>query len=229
MEPVDSELINRLKGSPRVVCLPTAAGREGHERIDYWSDLGVDHFKRLGVSVEALPVIDRSSANNRVYAKAVAGANYIYLSGGKPGYLYATLENSLVWKAILSVLADGGLLAGCSAGAMIMGEKFFGFPGWQAGFNLLPHMTIIPHYDQIPESRIKSIQMSIESDLILLGIEGGTALIQSGEQYEVLGSGGITVWNKAGKIRYTRGMLPMSAASILRLGQSDRKRNFGKR
>jgi cyanophycinase len=208
MEPVDSELINRVKGPPRVVCLPTAAGKEGHERITYWSRLGIDHFKRLGAGVEALPVIDRTSANDREYAKVIAGANFIYLSGGKPGYLYATLEGSLVWKAILSVLDGGGLLAGCSAGAMIMGEEFFGFPGWQTGFNLLPHMTIIPHYDQIPESRIKSIQMSIENDLTVLGIEGGTALIQSGEQYEVLGSGEVTVWKKTGKICYTHGSIP---------------------
>lgn len=221
MEPVDRELISRLKGPPRVVCLPTAAGKEGYERIAYWSRLGVDHFTRLGARVEALPVIDRTSANDAVHAKVIASANFIYLSGGKPGYLYTTLEDSLVWEAILSVLAGGGLLAGCSAGAMIMGEKFFGFPGWQTGFNFLPHMTIIPHYDQIPESRIKSIHMSTESDLTVLGIEGNTALVQSGEQYEVLGSGGVTVWNEAGKIRYTRGMLPMSAASGLRRGQSD--------
>ena len=47
-----------------MVCLPTAAGTEGSERIAYWSRLGVDHFTRLGASAEAVPVIDRASADD---------------------------------------------------------------------------------------------------------------------------------------------------------------------
>ena len=33
-------------------------GDEGAERIAYWSNLGTQHFARLGASVEALPVIE---------------------------------------------------------------------------------------------------------------------------------------------------------------------------
>ena len=213
MEPVDRDLIGRLRDPPRVVCLPTAAGKEGPERISYWSRLGVDHFTRLEATVEALPVIDRASANDAVMADRIAEANFVYLSGGKPSYLYETLENSLAWQAILSVLACGGLLAGCSAGAMIMGEKFFGFPAWKPGFNFLPKMTIIPHYDEIPTSRKESICQSAEKDLIVLGIEGNTILARSEEQYEVLGSGGVTVRNSTGETRYTQGPLPANVFS----------------
>ena len=72
MEPVDQYLMDKLKQPPRVVCLPTAAGNEGEERIAYWSDLGIDHFARLGASVEALPVIDRESANNWQFTEKVS-------------------------------------------------------------------------------------------------------------------------------------------------------------
>ena len=71
MEPIDRELISRLQESPRVVCLPTAAGKEGPERIAYWLRLGVEHFTRLEAKVEALPVIDRESANDRNLAKVI--------------------------------------------------------------------------------------------------------------------------------------------------------------
>lgn len=206
MEPVDRDLISRLRERARVVCLPTAAGKEGPERIEYWSRLGVDHFTRLGVQVEAVPVIDRNSAEDPTYAAKIAEANFVYLSGGKPDYLYQTLAGSHVWQAIKSVLSSGGLLAGCSAGAMVLGEKFFGFPGWKTGFNFLPGMTIIPHFDEIPAAMIQPFRLMLRYGLILLGIEGNTALISNEEhQYEVLGSGGVTVWNKAGKIRYTQG------------------------
>ena len=211
IEPLDRELIGRLREPARVVCLPTAAGTEGAERIAYWSRLGVEHFSRLGAQVEALPIVDRASAGHAGLAHVIAGANFVYLSGGKPDYLYRTLTGSLAWDAILVVLAAGGVLAGCSAGAMILGEKFFGFPGWKKGFNFLPGMTVIPHYDEIPEAMLAPIHLVAGKDLTVLGIDGNTALVRNGEDYEVLGHGGVTVWNRTGKVRYTRGPLPEAA------------------
>jgi cyanophycinase len=208
MEPVDRELLARLGPSPHVVCLPTAAGREGPERIDYWSRLGVDHFTRLGASAEALPVIDRASANDPGLAETIAAADFVYLSGGKPDYLYRTLTGSRTWDAIGIVLANGGLLAGCSAGAMILGEKFFGFPGWNAGFNLMPGITVVPHFDEIPGALTRSIRLLADRELIVAGIEGDTALVRNGSRYEVLGAGGVTLWSDANKTRFTAGPLP---------------------
>lgn len=208
MEPVDRELIDRLAGPPRVVCLPTAAGTEGPQRIGYWMDLGVEHFTRLGAEVQALPVVDRASADDLALAAEIAQANFVYLSGGKPDYLHKTLKGSKAWEAILSVLAGGGLLAGCSAGAMILGEKFFGFPGWRSGFNFLPGATVVPHFDEIPAAMLKSVWLTADKNLAMLGIDGYTALVADGEQYDVLGLGGVSVWNRAGKHRYAAGPLP---------------------
>lgn len=207
IEPLDRDLISRLQRPPRVVCLPTAAGREGPGRISYWSRLGVEHFARLGAEVEAIPVIDRASANDATLATAISGANFVYLSGGKPDYLYATLEGSLAWEAIVSVLAGGGLLAGCSAGAMVMGEVFYGFPGWRPGFSLLPGVTVMPHYDEIPVNMVRLVRSLTRKGLALVGIERNTALVETGRQYEVLGSGGVTVWRGRDRTRYTCGPL----------------------
>jgi cyanophycinase len=208
MEAVDRELLGRLAGPPRVVCLPTAAGTEGAARIAYWSDLGVAHFARLGAEAMALPVIDRASADDPALAADVAQANFVYLSGGKPDYLYKTLAGSQVWQAILTVLAGGGLLAGCSAGAKIQGERFFGFPGWRSGFNFLPGATIVPHFDEIPSAMLKSVWLTADKRLALLGIDGYTALLVDGDRREVLGGGGVTIWNRADKRRYSAGPLP---------------------
>lgn len=208
MEPVDQVLIHRLGQPARVVCLPTAAGTEGAERIAYWSNLGVEHFTRLGAQVEAVPVIDRASADDSALAERIAQANFVYLSGGKPQYLYQALAGSLAWAAIEQVLANGGLLAGCSAGAMIQGEKFYGFPGLKEGFGFVPGALVIPHYDEFGSSMLQSVAMVTGRSLTILGIEGYTALIRQDDQYEVLGSGGVTVINHGGKKRYTQGPLP---------------------
>lgn len=208
MAAVDEALLNRLKQPPRVVCLPTAAGTEGAERINYWSTMGVTHFTRLGAAAEAVPVVDRASAHDDALAGRIRQANFVYLSGGKPDYLYQTLAGTPAWAAIETVLAHGGALAGCSAGAMILGEKFFGFPGWKNGFAYVAGVTIVPHFEEIPAAMLQPIRLLAGRKLTLVGIEGNTCLVQDGAQYQVLGSGGVTVWNHTHKTRYTAGALP---------------------
>ncbi len=91
---------------------------------------------------------------------------------------------------------------------MIMGEKFYGFPGLREGFNFLPGATIVPHFDEISAAFLSPIRLLAGKTLTLLGIEGNTVLFQNHEKYEVLGSGGVTVWNHTIKIRYSQGLLP---------------------
>jgi len=211
IEPIDRYVIGKLKQTPYVVCLPTAAGNEGEERIAYWSNLGIDYFTHLGVKVKALPVIDRESANNIQFANTIADANFVYLSGGRPSYLYDTLENTRVWAAILSVLEKGGVLAGCSAGAMIMGEEFFSFNGRKTGFNFLPGTAIIPHFDEMPQTRIQRICQQVRPDLMIVGIDGNTALIQTGnKEHEVAGNGQVTIICRGEHNCYTSGPLPVN-------------------
>ena len=203
--PLDQYLLDHLAGSPQVICLPTAAGTEGPERIKYWSDLGVEHFSSLGAPVESLPIIDRISANDPDIVAPIHQANLVYLSGGKPDYLLKTLEDSLAWQAIQLVLDRGGLLAGCSAGAMIMGERIPGFPRAQPGFNLVPGVVVVPHYDEIPKSLTRVIRLLIRKGLTMLGIEGNTALFINGGNCEAIGLGSVTVWDSYGKKHYTNG------------------------
>jgi len=205
MEAVDRFLFEQLNTDVCVVCLPTAAGTEGAERINYWSELSVTHFLKLGARVESLPVIDPPSANDPEFAEKILQANFIYLSGGKPDYLYRTLNGSLVWAAIMEVYKKGGVLAGCSAGAMIMGERFPGFLGMKPAFGLLPGVVTMPHFDEIPKGMINSLRMLVRGEQTLLGIEGNTALVGGEDGFQVVGSGGVVVWNQRGKKRYTHG------------------------
>jgi cyanophycinase len=227
MEPVDRELLSRLpalsesstgfRPAARVICLPTAAGSEGSERVAYWSELGVAYFSRLGVDVQALPIIDAASANDPELAGRIRGANFVYLSGGRPNYLLSTLKGSLAWEAIQSVLAKGGILAGCSAGAMILGERIPAFPVWQRAFNLLPGAVVVPHFDEMPESFSKTMRLFVSRDKVLVGVEGYTALVLQGRELQVLGRGGVTIWNRNERIRYTQGQLvrwPLDGGSV---------------
>jgi cyanophycinase len=205
MQPVDDYLIQRLNEEPNVVCLPTAAGTEGTERIQYWMDLGLAHFKQLGVNVEAMPIIDRESACEAKWVEGIVRANFVYLSGGKPDYLLETLRDTPAWDAIESVHEKGGVVAGCSAGAMIMGAYIPGFPHWRRSFGLLPATVVIPHFDEIPAAIIYGFHFFSSRAWTLLGIEGDTALIVNNGKKEVVGRGGVTVWNHNQKVRLISG------------------------
>jgi cyanophycinase len=206
MEAVDRYLLSQIQGEPSVVCLPTAAGNEGPKSIGYWSQLGVEHFTRLGVHAEAVEVINRATANDEAFVARVRSANFVYLSGGKPDYLFRTLNGTPVWSAIVNVLETGGVVAGCSAGAMIFGELYPTLPTiwpWQRAFNFLPGAIILPHYEEIGPRMGKYVRAIMPRGATLLGIEGYTALVSSGGKFEVQGSGGVTVWNRKRKERFT--------------------------
>ncbi len=195
MDPVDRYLLSCLPSPAQVVCLATAAGTEGSERLGYWDNLGVGHFKGLGASVEALPVYDRRSAEDPAYAERIRQANFVYLSGGKPTYLHATLVGTPTWQAILDVLRRGGVVAGCSAGAMIFGARIptsIFSSNWQEAFGLLEGTFVIPHFDEMPAIMMNNLP-ALVGDKIMIGVEGNTALLCGPEGLQVIGSGSVTI------------------------------------
>jgi len=205
MNAVDHFLLERLDRPARVACLPTVAGTEGEDRIRYWSELGMNHFTLLGAQVESLRVIDRKSANNPELAERIRACNFIYLSGGNPIYLLNTLQDSLVWTAIRGVVDEGGALVGCSAGAMVMGERIAFFPSSKEAFKFLPQVVVLPHFDEMPSAMVRIVKTFLSSGFTLLGVEGNTALACSATEKVVVGSGGVTVWNRHIHRRFTNG------------------------
>ena len=68
-------------------------------------------------------VKNREQADDETIAAQVAGAGLIYLSGGDPQVLAATLRDTALWRAIVAAWQNGAALAGCSAGAMALGDR----------------------------------------------------------------------------------------------------------
>lgn len=202
MEPVDRFLLSRLEEPLRVVCLPTAAGQEGPERIEYWTELGERYFQGLGVEVQTVPILNRMHAHEPRLVEPIRQANFVYLSGGKPDYLYQVLEGTKTWQALLEVHQRGGVLAGCSAGAMIMGERTLGITSLGAGFNLLPGTVILPHFDEFGGWMLRLARLRARG-YRLLGIDGDTALVIDGQEQRVVGSGAVTILDEGNEQRYT--------------------------
>jgi cyanophycinase len=203
--PVDKKLLERVNGPPHVVVLPTASALDGVGVPERWARMGVEHFAQLGVTAEPMMVLNRTDAENAEIAARLANANFIYFSGGKPRYLQETLQGTASWQAILNVFAAGGVIAGCSAGAMVLGGAVFDFPQvWRTipALGLVPGIAVIPHFDELPSWLIGTIAHS-KRKVTVIGIDGTTALVGSNDQWMVYGRGGVTVFTKNGKQRYT--------------------------
>jgi len=211
--PVDEHLLSLLdigERSPRVACLPTAAAKDGERVWRGWQERGVAHFTRLGAEAVAVDVIDRESAEDDAMTRDIAGADLVYLSGGKPALLHEILEGTAAWAAILGVLERGGVLAGCSAGAMVQGSHIAGFRGGAAtkGFGLLENTIVLPHFDEFPSLAGDVVKRLIGRGRNVIGVDGATALVRHHGLFRVVGRGSVTVWGPNGKARFHDESLP---------------------
>jgi len=212
MDYVDSHLLNSLNlngRKPRVVCLPTAAGREGDASINRWSNMGIQHFQKLGAEVSALRIIDRASAEDAQWESLLEEADLVYFSGGDPGYLHQTMNGSRAWRAAQRAWERGAIYAGCSAGAMILAKRMpsFRLAGTQEGFGLVPATFIVPHFDAIPgmwKPLVFTLQKQLKKGERMLGVDENTALIgRLGGEWTVMGQGKVHVFTREGNITLT--------------------------
>jgi cyanophycinase len=205
--PVDKKLLELVNGTPHVAVVPTASAPDGEGVPERWARMGVEHFAELGVTAEPVMLLNRTDAENADIAARLANANFIYFSGGKPRYLLETLKGTISWQAILDVFAARGIIAGCSAGAMVLGGEVFDFPQiWRTipALGLVPGIAVIPHFDELPSLMVGTITRGKRKKTVV-GIDGATALVGSGHQWMVYGRGSVTVFTKNGKQRYTEG------------------------
>lgn len=214
MEPVDRHLLSSLNlngRKPRVVCLPTAAGREGDESVNRWSRMGIDHFAKLDAEVNALRIVDPESANDPQWESFLENADLIYFSGGDPGYLYQTMNGTRAWTAARRAWERGAVYAGCSAGAMILARQIprFRLAQTQAGFGVLPVEFVIPHFDAIPlvfKPLVAVLKSKLKANERMLGIDENTALVGSlGGTWKVMGRSKVHVITRAGEQVYESG------------------------
>ena len=188
--------------APTYIQIPTAAGKESADRLDYWKELGAAQAQRIGVNSIHLPIYRREDAFNQEYVDAINNSALMYMSGGDPHHLATTLIDTPLWSAILSNWASGASLAGCSAGAMVLSSQIPNFrltksPPTQ-GLNLLPNIRVIPHFNKffrwIPESAAK-VLLHVPSDAILIGVDEMTAIVKraGAEHWVVVGDAKVHV------------------------------------
>jgi len=181
--------------------IPTAAAPDNNHRRA--GSNGVRWFQGLGArDVESLPLINKASANDEAIADSLRSARLIYLLGGFTQYLGQTLKDNLAWSAVVEAWQNRAVIAGSSAGAMVMCEFYYdpGSGKVVEGLNLIPNSLVLPHHDTFGKRWAPKLLKEIPN-VILLGIDEQTGMIDDGENnsWTVYGHGGVTLY-RAGKV-----------------------------
>lgn len=201
-----------LAGGPDALIsiIPTAAAPDNnHLRA---GGNGVRWFKSLGARrVESLPLIDKASANDAAIANIIRQSRLIYMLGGFTGYLGETLANSAAWQAMFEAYENGAIIAGSSAGAMVLCQYYYdpGKSQVMQGLGLVPNSCVLPHHNTFGKGWAKLLSIHLP-DAVLIGIDERTGMIDDGNGdrkvgWRVYGEGKVTIYRRGQAIEYVAG------------------------
>ena len=208
MAEADLRAIERAGGFDASICIiPAAAAPDNnHERA---GQNGVDWFKRLGAAnVSALPLIDRASADEPAVVDALHQSKLIYLLGGFPRHLAQSLAGSNSWQAMLDAHHSGAIIAGSSAGAMILCDYYYDPYEKKtfSGLELIPEACILPHHDTFGKGWASELLQRL-TDVTLIGIDEETGMLNDGpaDTWQAYGAGGVTLYTNGRRAHFAAG------------------------
>lgn len=199
MRESDLKAIERAGGFDAPIrIIPTAAAPDdNHQRA---GNNGVRWFQSLGAKdVTSLRLIDRASAKDEKIIQALRQAKLIYLLGGFTHYLGQTLKDSNTWQAALEAYQNGAVIAGSSAGAMVMCEFYYDPSERRVyeGLNLVANSLVLPHHDTFGKSWVPRLKQQI-AHVTLIGIDEQTGMINDETHtWTVYGRGSITLYSRS--------------------------------
>jgi cyanophycinase len=225
MRATDRALLERVAGgrAARIALVPTASGLEpGMPAV--WNARGVAHFQALGAHVDALSVITREDCASPAVVAAIAAADLVYFSGGNPNYLTECWRDTPAWRALIERWRAGAAIAGCSAGAMMLGactvrvrDMMAGQKSsWTPALSAAPRIAVMPHFDRtaafVSAAAFGALLRAAPAGVTVVGIDEDTALVSDndGSEWTVSGRQSVSVF------------LSHDAPMILSAGQSVR-------
>jgi cyanophycinase len=191
----------------KFVIIPTAHGNrtpDGGIKV-YTADEVLGIWKSRGLTnLALLHTSDPKVANSDDFVRPLREANAVWIDGDSEQDLLASYLNTLTQLELKNLLARGGVIAGNGAGAACLGARLLraesagaGSGSSQAhhqpGFALLPKSVIDLQVNT--RNRWHELQPMIESypDLLGIGLSESTAIVVTGNRFEVIGKWKVAV------------------------------------
>ena len=186
-----------LAGGPRAVILVIATASADPAELEA-SHVG--DFTAAGAgAVRALRLSTRAEANHAAVPAQLTAATGVFFTGGDQRRITSILGGTRTDSALQSLVAAGSVvLGGTSAGAAMMsGTMIVGGEGNAVltgpGLEFLPGVLIDMHFAE--RGRLNRLLTAVARypHELGLGIDEDTAILVTGDCFEVLGSGSVTV------------------------------------
>jgi cyanophycinase len=134
-----------------------------------------------------------------------------FIDGGRQWRLADAYLGTRVERELRNVLKRGGVIAGSSAGASILasylvrgdpsGPEIMMAKGHERGFGFLPNSAIDQHVSERHREHDLEAVVAAHPNLLGIGIDPNTIIVVHGNQFEVIGSGRVTI-TEAGHQQY---------------------------
>lgn len=172
---VDQALLEAAEAD-EVLVLPTAAAFEHPDRA---VANGAAWFEELGVRARGLRVLTRTDALDPAHAEVAAASRFTYLAGGSPMHLRSVLKETPLWDALVAAWQAGGVLAGSSAGAMVLTDPMVDPRGgaFTIGLGLVPRLAVVPHAEQWQAERTRRT-LDLAKGFPLVTLATGAAVLR---------------------------------------------------
>ena len=207
----DLDIVRRfldLAGGPDapIVVIPTAGGGDDYDQFYP----GLRQFRAAGATnLTVIHTKDRAEANSEAFVKPIREANGVWFPGGRQWHLADSYLDTRTHEEFMNLLERGGVIGGSSAGASIQGSYLIrGDTGSNEimmgdhveGLGFLRNVGIDQHL--LRRNRQFDMLEVIEAfpDLLGLGIDENTAIIVSGDTFEVMGAGYVVIYDSGAKI-----------------------------
>ena len=233
-----------LAGGPeaKLVVVPTAGGnrnQDGTVRVYEEQKAIAGWLKRGMKKVRMLHTHDPKVADTEAFVAPLLEANAVWFDGGRQWNIVDSYMNTRTYREFHKVLERGGVIGGSSAGATIQGDYLVRGavagpqivmttePEHEHGFNFLRRTAIDQHINT--RNRWDDIIPVIQKypTLLGLGLSEGTAIIVSGDAFEVMGKWKVAVhdntrlyqpWEKPYFVLSAGDVYDMKARRLVKLG-----------
>lgn len=139
----------------------------------------------------------RAVADRETFVAPLLSATAVWIEGGRQWRLADTYGGTRTEQALHGLLARGGLIAGSSAGASIMGSylvrgapsgnAILMAPGHERGFGFLRNVAIDQHIVVRQRESDLAQLVAVHPEILGIGIDESTAIVVRGNGFTVIG------------------------------------------
>ena len=182
-----------------IVFIPTAGGGN-----DYNESAARLLTSRGASNVMVLHTYNKEVANSNEFIQPLLDAKGIWFAGGRQWRLVDSYADTKSETAFWKVLERGGVIGGTSAGATIQGSYLargdtknnqIMMGDHEKGFGFLKNVAIDQHL--LARNRHFDLQSILKHrpELLGIGLDENTAIVVKGDQFEVIGSSYVMIYD----------------------------------